>query len=97
MKSGTTFAQGALFTNKESLAARRADEPGIGLHRAVGRGDVLGTAGRAGEAADRVVGTWDDLDPVPVEGVDPNDVPAEEVAQAAIAALTGIVERKVRS
>jgi hypothetical protein len=44
----------------------------------------------------RLVGSWDDLDPVPVDGVDPGDVPAEEVAQAAVAALTGIVERKVR-
>jgi hypothetical protein len=44
-----------------------------------------------------LVGSWEDLEPVPVDGVDPADVPAEEVAQAALAALAGVVELRLRS
>ena len=39
----------------------------------------------------RLIGSWSDLDPVPVAGVQPGDVPDHLVAEAAIAALAGLV------
>jgi hypothetical protein len=82
---------------KQILASRRSVEPRIGLPVTPWVTEAsLAMRERLGALPVRLVGSWDDLDPVPVEGVDPADVPAEEVAQAAIAALTGIVERRVR-
>jgi len=82
---------------KEILAARRGAEPRIGL--AVAPWVVEASRAMREQLAALpvdLVGSWDDLEPVPVEGVDPGDVPAEEVTQAAVAALSGIVELKLR-
>lgn len=44
----------------------------------------------------RLVGDWNDLTPVPVPGVSPDEVPAEQLLDAALAGLTGLMEREIR-
>jgi hypothetical protein len=83
---------------KQILAARRSSEPRIGLPVApwvVDSSQALRE--RLGALPVDLVGSWDDLEPVPVGGVDPADVPAEDVAQAALEALAGVVELRLRS
>jgi hypothetical protein len=83
---------------KQILAARRGSEPRIGLPVAPWVMDASrALRERLSALPVELVGSWDDLEPVPVEGVDPADVPAEEVAQAAVAALAGVVEMRLRS
>ena len=98
---GLEFPAGQILRKKviakQILASRRGAESRIGLPVAPWVEEAsVAMRERLAALPVRLVGSWDDLDPVPVDGVDPGDVPAEEVAQAAVAALTGIVERKVR-
>ena len=81
---------------KRILAERRGVEPRIGLP--VPPWVVEASQAqreRLGALPIELVGSWDDLEPVAVSGVDPADVPAEEVTQAAIAALTAMVKRAI--
>ena len=83
---------------KQILAGRRSSEPRIGLPVepwVVDSSQALRERLKALPVD--LVGSWDDLEPVPVDGVDPAQVPAEEVAQAALAALAGVVELRLRS
>jgi hypothetical protein len=77
---------------KQVLAARRADEPAIGLPVApwVPEETTHQRAGLEGLGV-RLVGEWGDLDPVPVPGLDPADVSEAEVTEAAVAGLSGLV------
>lgn len=77
---------------KTVMAARRDTEPRLGLVTP----DWVREQSRRIVAELRAsgvccVGEWSDLDPVDVRGVDPDDVPADEVHRAAVAALAGLV------
>lgn len=80
---------------KQVLGARRKQEPAIGLP--VADWVVAQAAKMVGNLQSyRLVGDWSDLDPVPVPGIDPTTVPAEEVFEAAVAGLAGLVETSIR-
>jgi len=100
-EAGLPFPEGhelrKRLLTKRVLAARRADEPSIGLpvaswvpaetdHQRAGLED-LGV---------RLVGDWADLTPVPVAGIDPADVAEPEVTEAAVAGLAGLLAALVR-
>lgn len=81
---------------KQVLAGRRGEEARIGLDVA----DwvrVSATVLQTGlqQLPVELIGAWTDLDPVPVDGIDPAAVPAEQVTEAAIAALAALVERDI--
>jgi hypothetical protein len=92
---GTELRKGVLA--KQVLAARKGEEPAIGLpvapwvadHAAhmVSALDGLGVS---------LVGSWDDLTPVDVPGVDPATVSPSVVADAAIAGLAGLLAEQIR-
>lgn len=92
---GTDLRKGVLA--KQVLAARKREEPAIGLpvapwvadHAAhmVSALDGLGVS---------LVGSWDDLTPVDVPGVDPATVSSSVVADAAIAGLAGLLAEQIR-
>jgi hypothetical protein len=93
---GTDLRKGLLA--KQVLAARKADEPAIGLPVARWVRDHATHMVRALQEADvRLVGSWDDLTPVDVPGVDPGSVPSGEVAEAAIAGLAGVLAEQIRA
>ena len=93
---GTDLRKGLLA--KQVLAARKADEPAIGLPVTRWVRDHSAHMVRALQEADvRLVGSWDDLAPVDVPGVDPASVPATEVAEAAIAGLAGVLAEQIRA
>lgn len=80
---------------KSVLSDRRREEPSLGLSvlpevtsrsREIRRSLVdLGV---------NVVGDLDDLEPVPVEGVDPGSISAEAQLEAAVAGLAGLIEHQ---
>ncbi len=78
---------------KTVLAARRAVEPWLGLpvHAWV-RAQAGETVAGLHDLGVSLVGEWSDLTPVPLPGIDPGDVPAEQVAEAALAGLAGVLE-----
>ncbi len=85
------------FLAKRVLAARRPDEPGVGLpvqDWVVSMCEEL--VARVRELPVEVVGDWADLAPVDVPGIDPGDVPADAVAEAAIAGMAGLIKRRER-
>jgi hypothetical protein len=92
---GTDLRKGVLA--KQVLAARKGEEPAIGLpvprwvadHAAhmVSALQGLGVS---------LVGSWADLAPVDVPGVDPASVPDSLVADAAIAGLAGFLAEQIR-
>ncbi len=83
---------------KTVLAARRADEPTLGLPVADWVGEqTAATVGALRDAGTRLVGDWDDLTPVDVPGVDPAQVPESEVLEAALAGLAGLVAEQASS
>lgn len=93
---GTDVRKGLLA--KQVLAARKADEPAIGLPVARWVRDHSAHMVRSlQEAGVRLVGSWDDLTPVHVPGIDPASVPATEVAEAAIAGLAGMLAGQIRA
>jgi hypothetical protein len=81
---------------KTVLAARRRDEPSLGLvtppwvHDQTAR-----TVAALQEAGTRLAGDWADLEPVDVPGVRPDDVPLEDVHEAALAAIAGLVAEQI--
>jgi hypothetical protein len=54
------------------------------------------TVAELGALGVRLVGRWSDLDPVPVPGVSPADVPDDRVAEAALAGLAGLLAGQIR-
>jgi len=77
---------------KTVLAARRGEEPTLGLATPDW---VRGQAERAvrllRDGGTRLVGDWADLEPVDVPGTTPEAVPADAVHEAAVAGLAGLV------
>jgi hypothetical protein len=93
---GSRVRKGVLA--KKVLAARRRDEPSLGLpvqDWVVTMSDELVARTRALPV--ELVGDWADLAPVDVPGIDPADVPVDEVTEAAIAGLAGLIEHRVRT
>ncbi|WP_372729796.1 hypothetical protein [Nocardioides sp.] len=77
---------------KSVLARRRDVEPALGLPvhawvREEARTMVTGLQ----ELGVRLVGSWDDLTPVAVPGITPEEVPESAVTQAALAGLAGLL------
>ena len=77
---------------KSILAGRRDQEPSLGLRvepwvRAEAHAQVSGLR----DLGVALVGAWTDLDPVDVPGIAPDGVPAEQVAEAALAGLAGLL------
>jgi hypothetical protein len=100
-EAGLRFPAGSALRKrvlaKQVLAARRADEPSLGLP--VEDWVVEQTAATVGalkQEGVRLVGEWADLDPVAVPGVTPDDVDAAAVADAALAGLAGLVLARSR-
>jgi hypothetical protein len=95
-KPGQRVRKGVLA--KEVLAARRDAEPGLGLpvpDWAAVMADEL--VARVQKFPVDLVGDWADLAPVAVPGIAPEDVPAEDVTEAALAGLAGLIQRRVAS
>ena len=92
---GTDLRKGLLA--KQVLAARKSDEPAIGLPVAPW---VAAHAAQMidglKEAGVSLVGSWDDLTPVDVPGVDPATVSPELVLDAALAGLAGVLASQIR-
>lgn len=93
---GTDVRKGLLA--KQVLAARKSSEPAIGLPVAPW---VLAHAAQMidglTEAGVSLVGSWDDLTPVSVPGVDPASVSSDLVLDAALAGLAGVLADQIRS
>lgn len=93
---GTDLRKGLLA--KQVLAARKRDEPAIGLPVAPWvreHAAHMVTALRGTGVS--LVGDWADLEPVDVPGTDPATVPAEQVAEAALAGLAGVLAEQIRA
>lgn len=79
---------------KRTLGARRGAEPAVGfdpprwLHRR-SRRMIAGLR----DSGARIIGDLAELEPAPVPGVDPGEVPVEEQLAAAIAGLEGLARR----
>jgi len=83
------------FLAKTVLAARRSQEPSLGLpveDWVVQQ--TRETVAALGESGVRLVGDLADLEPVPVSGVQPADVPRELVAEAAVEALAALIKQQ---
>ena len=81
---------------KTVLAARRRDEPSLGLVTpAWVRDQAARTAAALQGSGTRLVGDWADLEPVDVPGVAPDDVPLEAVHEAALAAIAGLIAEQI--
>lgn len=93
---GLTFPRGhqlrKRLLTKQVLAARKADEPAIGLGVLpwVVEEARAQTEGLAGLGV-RLVGDWADLTPVDVAGIDPETVDQAAVTEAALAGLAGVL------
>ncbi|MGA8846835.1 MAG: hypothetical protein WB471_09510, partial [Nocardioides sp.] len=77
---------------KTVLAARRGEEPSLGLpveDWVVEQ--TRHTVAALRESGVRLIGDWSDLDPVEVKGVAPSDVTDGQVAEAALAGLAGLI------
>lgn len=83
---------------KQVLAARKSDEPAIGLGVLPWVSDEA-DAQRAGLAdlGVRLVGDWADLTPVDVPGIDPETLDDREVGEAALAGLAGLLAALTRA
>lgn len=81
---------------KTVLAARRGAEPALGLVTpAWVREQTERTLAALRQAGIRLVGDWADLEPVDVPGVTPDDLPLEQVHEAALAGIAGLVAEQV--
>lgn len=93
---GTDLRKGVLA--KQVLAARKSAEPAIGLPVAPwvrDHADHLVTA--LDELGVSLVGSWDDLTPVDVPGVDPASIDDSLIADAAVAGLAGLLAEQIRA
>lgn len=94
--AGTDLRKGLLA--KQVLAARKSSEPAIGLVVAPWVRDHAAHMSAAMSADGvRLVGSWDDLIPVDVPGVDPASVDADLVLDAALAGLAGVLAEQIRA
>jgi hypothetical protein len=77
---------------KQVLAAHRDEEPSLGLavHDWVAE-QAAQTRAALARSGLRVVGDLSDLEPLPVDGVGPEDVSAEELFDASFQALSGLL------
>lgn len=96
------FPQGAQLRKKllakQVLAARKAAEPSIGLPVASWVRDHADQMRHGLQDLNvRLVGDWDDLEPVDVPGIDPATVSSAEVTEAALAGLSGLMEIWIRA
>ena len=93
---GTDLRKGLLA--KHVLAARKSSEPAIGLSVAPWVRDHADHLVKAlDELGVSLVGSWDDLAPVEVPGVDPATIDDSLIAEAAIAGLAGVLAEQVRA
>ena len=77
---------------KTVLAARRGEEPSLGLpveDWVVEQ--TRHTVAALSESGVRLIGDWSDLDPVAVKGIAPSEVTDGEIAEAALAGLAGLI------
>lgn len=80
------------FLAKTVLAARRGQEPSLGLpveDWVVEQ--TRHTVAALDESGVRLIGSWADLDPVAVKGTQPSEVADGEITEAALAALAGLI------
>lgn len=99
---GMVFPQGTHIRKrhlaKRILAAHKSEEASIGL--AVEpwvRAHADETVQQLQDLGVHLIGAWSDLTPVDVPGIDPADVPADDVAEAAVVGLTGLVADRIRA
>ncbi len=93
--AGTDLRKGVLA--KQVLAARKAAEPAIGLRVAPWvRDHAAHLVSALTELDVALVGSWDDLVPVDVPGVDPASIDDALIADAAIAGLAGLLAEQIR-
>lgn len=94
--AGTDLRKGVLA--KQVLAARKSSEPAIGLPVAPWvRDHAAHMVSALTDAGVALVGSWDDLTPVDVPGVDPASVDPALVLDAALAGLAGVVASQIRA
>lgn len=83
------------FLAKTVLAARRKQEPSLGLDVedwvVTQTHDTVAALQASGV---RLIGDWSDLDPVPVAGVQPAEVPDALVTEAAVEALAALIKEQ---
>lgn len=99
-EAGHTFPVGhsvrKQFLAKTVLAARKSEEPSLGLPvRRWVREQSARMARQLSELPVTLVGDWDELEPVEVPGVSPADVPRDQVVDAAVVALAAMVTRDI--
>ena len=83
---------------KRILAAHKGDEQSIGLPVEAWVPEHAAEMVDALSGLDlTLIGDWADLTPVDVPGVDPATVPGEDVSEAAIAGLAGLVADRIRA
>lgn len=83
---------------KSDFAARRGQEPRVGLPLEPWVEEYAATmVARLQERDLELVGSWEDLTPGTVPGVDPGRVDVTEVNQAAVALLAGVLAARIRS
>lgn len=78
---------------KTVLAARRSLEPSLGLpveDWVVEQ--TRHTVAALAESGVRIIGDLADLDPVPVKGVQPSEVDEQQIGEAALAGLAGLIQ-----
>ncbi|WP_133241183.1 hypothetical protein [Nocardioides gansuensis] len=93
---GTDLRKGMLA--KQLLAARKSAEPATGLPvQPWVRDHATHMVASLQDLGVRLVGSWDDLTPVDVPGIDPAHVDPSDVAEAAIAGLAGLLEGQIRA
>jgi hypothetical protein len=93
---GTDVRKGVLA--KEVLAARKSSEPAIGLPVASWvREHAAHMVNALAGLGISPTGSWDDLTPVDVPGVDPATIDHSLVADAAIAGLAGVLAGQIRT
>ncbi len=82
---------------KRVMSARKSDEPSIGLPVAGWVSEQSAQMVADLQQVDlTLIGDWEELRPVDVPGVDPQDVSPEDVISAAVAGLAGTVRRAGR-
>ncbi|MET0999065.1 MAG: hypothetical protein ABWX73_10150 [Marmoricola sp.] len=82
---------------KAVMAARRSSEPAIGLPVAPWVETHAATmVTRLQDLGVELVGEWGDLTPVEVPGVDPAAIDGADIAEAASAALAGLLAEQIR-
>jgi len=99
---GLVFPEGAHVRkhqlSKTVLSARRGSEPSLGLPvRPWVRREAKAAAVRLQDLGPRLIGSWADLEPTPVEGIDPAALDPALVGEAALDALAFLVIEHVRA